>query len=386
MFEHQLQDCQWWQFVDVFTKQGSLGAGSSNKQEKWVNDNIRKIKCKSQGVILFQNDISFKNATFRYLTYTEWSEFYGGKKVESAENEHIKFKRLPFDHCCITMAPFEIPYCDRDGNVFELQAILDFVKTFKVNPITGKPIDVKTLVKLKFHRNGEGDYHCPALFKPFTKNSHIVAVAATGNVFSYEAVDQLNIKTKNWKDLVDDTPFQRKDLITIQDPQNIQKFDISKFHHIQKNLRVLTEEEIAERKDPTARLKTVNLETKETLAELERDYQPAENTEEKTRKVADKFNAAHYSTGAVAASFTSTAMVPVFTHEPAIIEDDLVRYERVKTKGYVRFVTNFGPLNFELYCDSVPRACENFIKHCANGYYNGTKFHRSIRNFMVCAE
>jgi hypothetical protein len=23
------------------------------------------------------------------------------------------------------------------------------------------------------------------------------------------------------------------------------------------------------------------------------------------------------------------------------------------------------------------------MKHCQNGYYNGTKFHRSIRNFMV---
>ncbi|KAI4460661.1 peptidyl-prolyl cis-trans isomerase-related [Holotrichia oblita] len=52
-------------------------------------------------------------------------------------------------------------------------------------------------------------------------------------------------------------------------------------------------------------------------------------------------------------------------------------------KGYVRLITNFGPLNLELYCDVVPKTCENFIKHAANGYYNGTKFHRSIRNFMI---
>nr|CAI5836879.1 unnamed protein product [Callosobruchus analis] len=31
----------------------------------------------------------------------------------------------------------------------------------------------------------------------------------------------------------------------------------------------------------------------------------------------------------------------------------------------------------------VKKTCENFIKHCENGYYNGTKFHRSIRNFMI---
>lgn len=48
---------------------------------------------------------------------------------------------------------------------------------------------------------------------------------------------------------------------------------------------------------------------------------------------ADKFNAAHYSTGAVAASFTSTAMVPKLIHEAAIIHEDEIKYDRVKKKG-----------------------------------------------------
>ncbi|EDW31879.1 GL11352 [Drosophila persimilis] len=319
-----------------------------------------------------------------YLTYTEWSELYGGKKTESAENNHVKFKRLPYEHCSITMAPYEMPYCDLNGNVFEYEAILKFLKTFKINPITGQKMDSKSLVKLNFYKNATDDYHCPALFKPFTKNSHIVAVATTGNVYCWEAIDQLNIKTKNWKDLVDDTPFQRKDIITIQDPQKLEKFDISTFHHIRKNLRVLTDEELLERKDPASgRIKTMNLETKETLAQLQRDYQPAEEAPSTSKRAADKFNAAHYSTGAVSASFTSTAMMPVSQIEAAIIDDDLVKYERVKQKGYVRLNTNFGPLNIELYCDQIPRACDNFIKHCADGYFNNVLFHRSIRNFIV---
>lgn len=200
--------------------------------------------------------------TQRYLTYTEWSQYYGGKKLESTENEHIKFKRLPFDCCSITMCPFETPYSDLDGNIFELSAIIDFLKAFKVNPVSGKSCDAKSLIKLTFYRNGDGEYHCPSLFKPFTKNSHIVAIGTTGNVFSYEAVEQLNIKTKNWKDLVDDTPFTRKDIITIQDPNNVEKFNISSFHHIRKGLRVETEEERLEKKDPQGRLKTVSAENK----------------------------------------------------------------------------------------------------------------------------
>lgn len=51
--------------------------------------------------------------------------------------------------------------------------------------------------------------------------------------------------------------------------------------------------------------------------------------------------------------------------------------------GYIRLTTNYGPLNLELYCQEVPKTCENFMKLCQKDYYNGTKFHRSIRNFMV---
>ncbi|CRL08615.1 CLUMA_CG021222, isoform A [Clunio marinus] len=324
-----------------------------------------------------------------YLTYTEWGQFYGGKKAENLENEHIKFKRLPFDYCCITHIPFDIPYMDPDGNIYELEAIANFLKHFKKSPITGSSLDAKSLIKLNFARNTNDDsddtvrFQCPALFKPFTKNSHIVAIATTGNVFCYEAIEQLNIKTKNWKDLVNDQPFTRKDIITIQDPSKLEKFDISQFYFIKNKLRVETDEDRAMKKDPKGRIQKMSIELKETLEELEATYKEKEKETAEDKKVPDKFNAAHYSTGKVAASFTSTAIAPSVKTEADIVEEDLVRYERVKKKGYIRLNTNFGSLNLELFCDQVPKTCENFLKHCADGYYNGTKFHRSIRNFMI---
>ena len=54
-------------------------------------------------------------------------------------------------------------------------------------------------------------------------------------------MEELNIKTKNWKDLLTDEPFKRKDLITLQDPTNVEKFNISMFYHIQNNVKVETE-------------------------------------------------------------------------------------------------------------------------------------------------
>ncbi|CAH0394272.1 unnamed protein product [Bemisia tabaci] len=314
-----------------------------------------------------------------YITYSEWTTLYGGKKEGP---EVSNFRRLPFNHCCVSLQPYENPYCDKDGNVFEYLAVLRYIKKFKHNPVTGKPLDAKSLLKLNFHKNAAGDCHCPVLYKPLTKHSHIVAIATTGNVFSHEAIEQLNIKTKNWKDLLTDEPFQRKDIITIQDPSNLAKFNLETFHHLKNNLRVETEEELEDKGNPEARLKTVSKETRDILDELNREYKAPEKVEE-DKQVADKFNAAHYSTGKVAASFTSTALIPETKHEAAIIEEDDVRYQRVKKKGYVRIVTNFGPLNLELHCDKVPKACENFLILCQRGYYNNTKFHRSVRNFMI---
>ncbi|KAG8041264.1 hypothetical protein G9C98_002252 [Cotesia typhae] len=283
-----------------------------------------------------------------YLTYTEWTTLYGGKKSgeNSETSEDSTFRRLPFNHCCVSLQPFEHPYCDPDGNVFELEPILTYVKHFKHNPVTGKPFDVKKLIKLNFTKNSAGEYHCPVLFKVFSKFSHIVAVKTTGNVFSWEAVEQLNIKTRNWKDLINDQPFTRADLITIQNPTDASKFNLSRFHHIKNNLRVEDEETIRERNDPNAKLKTVSAETSDILAELERDYKPPEQKTETAKATADKFNAAHYSTGAVAAGFTSTVMPRETVHQAAIIADDLVRYERVKKKGYGRGIlsmANSGP-------------------------------------------
>lgn len=76
-------------------------------------------------------------------------------------------------------------------------------------------------------------------------------------------------------------------------------------------------------------------------------------------------------------------MVPETTHEAAVIDEDVLRYQFVKKKGYVRLHTNKGDLNLELHCDLTPKTCENFIKLCKKQYYDGTIFHRSIRNFVI---
>lgn len=54
-------------------------------------------------------------------------------------------------------------------------------------------------------------------------------------------MEELNIKAKNWTDLLTGESFVRKDIIVLQDPGKLDKFNISNFYHIQKNVKVDTE-------------------------------------------------------------------------------------------------------------------------------------------------
>ncbi|XP_016363570.1 peptidyl-prolyl cis-trans isomerase-like 2 [Sinocyclocheilus anshuiensis] len=302
---------------------------------------------------------------YMYITCAEYTQFYGGKKSEIPQ---ANFRRLPFDHCSLSLQPFEYPMCTVDGVVFDLMSIVPWIKKFGTNPITGEKLEAKYLIKLNISKNNEGKYHCPVLYTVFTNNSHIVANKVTGNVFSYEAVEQLNIKTKSYKDLLTDEPFTRQDLITLKDPTNLDKFNVSNFFHVKNNMKVL---------DPDEE-KVICLSDSTTITQqLEQKKTP--------RRI---LNQPHSLTARITISSESESFINVkneniyFVISDAI-SDDAVRYQYVKKKGYVRLQTNKGDLNVELHCDKVPKAGENFIKLCKKGYYDGTIFHRSIRNFMI---
>ncbi len=47
------------------------------------------------------------------------------------------------------------------------------------------------------------------------------------------------------------------------------------------------------------------------------------------------------------------------------------------------FDTNKGPIKLELFEDQMPITTGNFIKLAEEGFYNGTKFHRVISDFMI---
>jgi peptidyl-prolyl cis-trans isomerase B (cyclophilin B) len=45
--------------------------------------------------------------------------------------------------------------------------------------------------------------------------------------------------------------------------------------------------------------------------------------------------------------------------------------------------TNQGDIKLEFFGDKAPKTVENFIKLASEGFYDGTRFHRVIKDFMI---
>eukprot|EP00056_Hartaetosiga_gracilis_P005770 m.88742 g.88742 ORF g.88742 m.88742 type:complete len:540 (+) comp12273_c4_seq7:44-1663(+) len=322
-----------------------------------------------------------------YVTATEWSSLYGGKKKETP-GASSKYKKLPFDCCAISLQPTEHPVCTRDGSVFDLVNIVPFINKHKVHPVTGKSVSLKDLIKLTFHKNQAGKYQDPVSLKEFNGNTHIVAIATTGNVYEYDTVKNFNMKCNNWCDLMSEEKFTRDDIISIQDPSKPEKNNFTNFYHVKKGLKLKKPSSSSSSSSSNVRVNSSDTKaimdevSKSKVLETNKKYSSALSSDPMAAPQ-DKDHTAHFSTGEVSSSFTSTHLNIRTKNTSASINEDVVRYTKIKDKGYVRMRTNYGELNIELHCDIAPKTCENFIKHAYSGYYKNTIFHRNIRNFVI---
>lgn len=365
-----------------------------------------------------------------YITHSEWSSSdaysasVGAGAGSRAQGAGAKFRRLPFNFCAASLQPFKNPVCTPEGTIFDVEVIGAWLDKNDTNPVNGQPLNPKDLIKLNFARNadaevdsnagptdGKGDMIDPVTFKVFTDNTHIVAIrhGTYANVFAWETVEQMNIKQKNWHDLVDDKEFGRKDIITLQDPQNAASRNLSEFHYLKEGGEaLLTPEQLEERKqggvnvDALGRIGDKVLRAKEAVDKARREREtggdinrsskalqkPSSATTFKKPAIQERklaHNAAAYTTGRAAASFTSTGLTPETSGERAVLSDEdwMLKPKKIKIKGYARLETNIGEVVIELQTETAPKAVWNFVKLAQKGYYRGVPFHRNIKNFMI---
>lgn len=352
-----------------------------------------------------------------YITHSEWSgpDTFGASSGYTAKSTNLPFKRLPYNFCAVSLQPFTHPVCTPDGTIFDLTNIIPWLKKHGTNPVTGAQLSHKDLLKLHMAKNEDGEYCDPVTFKVFTDNTHIVAIRTSGNVFAWDTIERLNIKPKHWRDLVGDEQFTRKDIITLQDPQNLESRDMSEFKYLKDGTSTLTEEQAAERADPLSGINVAAMGSSAKIlaakaavakARAAKSSDPNHNPSRPGGKASGAlsrdgsssssggsnsagknvpYNAARHTTGRAAASLTSTSLTPHTGAERALLSDEeyMLKPKRIKIKGYARISTSLGNLNIELHTDYAPKAVYNFVKLAQKGYYNGVRFHRNIRNFMI---
>jgi peptidyl-prolyl cis-trans isomerase-like protein 2 len=328
-----------------------------------------------------------------YITATEHKYLYGGKH----DKAEAGYQQLPYDHCMLSFTPFETPACTPEGHIFDILNILPYLKAHKKHPLTGEKLALKDLIHLHFHKNTQGKYFCPVTYKEFNNNSHICTIKTSGNVYSYSAVQELNVKAKNWTDLLTGEAFKRSDILVLQDPTNIEARSTSNFTHMHEHWLATAGKDRAKAED--ASNIRVNPATSRIFDEIAENRKRREDEEaERLRNQPVKKRVKTGDTShALANSFTSTAVDVATRTEYRDATDEEVmdmrhaalkkfcKEQKPPLKGYVRLCTTAGDINLEVHSDITPRCAENFLGLCRKDYYNGVQFHRVIRNFMAQA-
>lgn len=62
----------------------------------------------------------------------------------------------------------------------------------------------------------------------------------------------------------------------------------------------------------------------------------------------------------------------------------MLNFEPIKPGDKIAVIkTNMGDITIKMLPEAAPKAVENFLTHAENGYYDGIKFHRVIKDFMI---
>ncbi|ANB12311.1 peptidylprolyl isomerase CPR2 [Sugiyamaella lignohabitans] len=318
-----------------------------------------------------------KNTDKLYITHSEWSSGgFSGSSGKSGSGLTTAVARtvsaLPFWTCSISQQPIQkdAGMADIHGNVYDVRNILPYIRKNGVNPVTGEKMTNKDLIKLRIEVNNEGKYIDPMSFKEFQTLSKVVLIKPSGRVYFEDTVKEHNIQAKYMKDLVSDEDFTKADIIRLQGGVGIST----------KANQQPNGQSAAKSAAPSDRKSTSNVKGNGSILKT---------SEPSTSRITNKVittSKPHsmLTTHHMASSLTSTAMDPstksTFTDIPI---EKLLKQKKFLEPGYASIETSLGTLNIELYPKYSPKAVYNFVELAKQGYYNGIKFHRNIKHFMI---
>lgn len=178
-------------------------------------------------------------------------------------------------------------------------------------------------------------------------------------------VQELNVKAKSFVDLLSSTPFERKDIITLQKPGEVKA--VGQFAWVKEGKRFGEKRDGVRADGTTARV------MRRIEAQAAADAATAATAAAASSTAADDSDEDSEELRQLAAAQQASGL----TSSVSSVKIDKKKRVRTTTqKGYVRLETNAGNVSLELHCDLVPKTCENFLLLAERGAYNGSTFHR----------
>ncbi|ODQ64508.1 cyclophilin-like protein [Nadsonia fulvescens var. elongata DSM 6958] len=299
-----------------------------------------------------------KNTDKLFITHSEWATSSGGYSASGGQQDSANARLInasslkqPFWYCCISQQPISkgCGLISPDGFVFDLKNIYPFLnKHGNKNPVTNEPLVRTDLIKLHIAENASGAYVDPVTFKEFTKYSEAVCIKTTGNVYDAITIKDMCYKTGNLKDLLTETEFRRHDVTRLMGGIGVGN-----------GVKNTNTNVLVEKSKPKRIISP-----------------PSANDSAKKSSTLTSYH--------TSASLTSTSLTPSLkTNFAEIPLDQLLKPKKFTTNAYITIETNYGNLNLELWPTHSPKAVWNFITLAQRGYYDGVKFHRNIKHFMI---
>lgn len=119
-----------------------------------------------------------------YITATEWSQEYGGKKT----TREAASRPLPFDHCALSLTPFRTPVLlgKNSGVIFDFEVIVPYLQEHKCDPVSGDAMTTKDIIRLHMTKNaaGEWEWYVPAYNRMILKLLYLKSIRVTTFDFS----------------------------------------------------------------------------------------------------------------------------------------------------------------------------------------------------------
>lgn len=103
-----------------------------------------------------------------------------------------------------------------------------------------------------------------------------------------------------------------------------------------------------------------------------------------SQPVKEEVNAAEpYSSESIEEVVQIEEQVDEVVSESDNVSEEVAKLEDTNMNTIVELETNLGVMKLQLYDDKAPKTAKNFRDLVEKGFYDGTIFHRVIKNFMI---